>query len=88
MIVISENISPSKEADKWYISFKIDTPTQKTVKTIDVVEVDLGIFTLATYSTGVVFEGTSAYNQLSQKLAKLQWRSRNKQLKSNNWYRE
>ncbi|NEN88880.1 MAG: transposase [Okeania sp. SIO3H1] len=55
-----DNISPksvtiSKKADRWFVSFKVETIPQNTDKSVDVVGVDLGIKSLATLSTGEVF---------------------------------
>merc|ERR1712178_390656 len=47
-----KNVTISREAERWFISF--------------------GIKTLATLSTGKVFEGAYSYRKLSGKLAKLQ----------------
>ena len=80
-----KNITISRQADSWYISFKIETETQNTPKTVDVVGVDLGVKTLAYLSTGIVFEGAKSYKKYEKKLAKLQWRNRNKVIGSANW---
>jgi putative transposase len=44
----------SKKADKWFVSFKIETPSQPMREPIEVVGVDLGIKSLATLSNGQV----------------------------------
>lgn len=77
-----KSVTISRQADKWYISFKIDIPQQITDKSLDVIGIDLGISHLATCSNGEVFEGVKAFKQLEKKLAKLQYRNRNKQIKS------
>src|SRR5919199_1338674 len=50
-----------------------------------VLGVDLGVKTLATLSTGEVFEGAKSYRKYERKLSRLQWLNRNKQRGSNNW---
>jgi putative transposase len=52
---------------------------------IDVVGVDLGVKSLATLSTGELFEGAKAYRQLESRLSRLQWLNRHKQRGSENW---
>jgi putative transposase len=80
-----KSVTISREADKWYISFKIEIPIQPTPKVIDIIGVDLGILHLATLSNGEIFEGAKALKILEKKLAKLQYRNRHKLLKSANW---
>ena len=80
-----KSVTISRQADKWYISFKIEITPQITDKSLDVIGIDLGISHLATCSNGEVFEGVKAFKQLEKKLAKLQYRNRNKQIKSANW---
>ena len=50
-------VTITKKADRWFISFKIETASINTEKSVDVVGVDLGVKTLATLSTGEVFDG-------------------------------
>ena len=52
-----------------------ETESQITNKPVDVVGVDLGIKTLATLSTGEVFDGSKSYKKLESKLSQLQYRS-------------
>ncbi|MDJ0514721.1 MAG: hypothetical protein QNJ74_00180 [Trichodesmium sp. MO_231.B1] len=54
--ILPDNVTPksvtiSKKANRWFVSFKIETETQITEKSIDVVGVDLGVKSLATLST-------------------------------------
>ena len=78
-------ITISRVADDWFIAFAYEQPTttssskQITDKNISVVGVDLGIKTLATLSTGVVFpnpkhykKGLAKLKRLSKKLERLQ----------------
>jgi putative transposase len=55
------------------------------IKTVSVVGVDLGVKTLATLSTGEVFEGAKSYRKYEKKLSRLQWLHRHKQQGSANW---
>lgn len=91
----------SRTADRWFVSWKIEVSTSLNLNTsaalsveieptnesklVDTVGVDLGIKTLATLSTGEVFEGTKSYRKYEEKLSRLQWLSRHKQRGSNNW---
>lgn len=50
-------VTITKASDRWFVSFKIDSVSINTEKSVDVVGVDLGIKTLATLSTGEVFDG-------------------------------
>ena len=79
-----KSVTISRQADKWYISFKIEIATQPRTKVIDVIGVDLGILHLATLSNGEIFEGAKALKKLEKKLAKLQYRNRHKLFKSSN----
>ncbi len=66
------NVTISREADRWLISFKIDVTIAPTEKKTDVVGIDLGIKALATLSTGAIIKGAASYRKQSNKLAKLQ----------------
>ena len=73
-----DNVSPksvtiSRKADRWFVSFKVDRECQITEKAVDVVGVDLGVKTLATLSTGKVFDGAKSYKKLESKLSRLQY---------------
>jgi len=80
-----KNVTISRTASSWFICFKIELETTDTPKTVDVVGVDLGVKSLATLSTGEVFEGAKSYRQLESKLSRLQWLNRHKQLHSSNY---
>ena len=80
-----KNVTISRKADSWFISYKIEIEPKPTIKTVARVGVDLGIKTLAYLSTGIVFEGAKSYRKYEKKLAKLQWRNRNKVIGSANW---
>jgi putative transposase len=66
------SVTISRQADRWYISWKIDIPLQPTPKPIDVIGVDLGVKTLATLSNGEKIEGEKSFKKLEKKLARLQ----------------
>ncbi|PSF35459.1 transposase [Aphanothece hegewaldii CCALA 016] len=78
-------VTISRTADRWFISFKIEVDPQTTPKAVDVVGVDLGVKSLATLSTGEVFEGAKSYKKYEAKLSRLQWRTRHKVIGSANW---
>ncbi|WP_322745462.1 RNA-guided endonuclease InsQ/TnpB family protein [Plectonema radiosum] len=79
-----KSVTLSRQADRWFISFKIDTQIQENHNTT-VVGVDLGVKSLATLSTGEVIEGAKAYRKNKTKLSRLQWINRNKIIGSKNW---
>lgn len=81
-----KNVTISRTANRWFISFKIDTEPTATPKSVDVVGVDLGVKSLATLSTGEVFKGATSWCRfLESKLQRLQWLNRRKQINSANW---
>ncbi|MGK7926104.1 MAG: RNA-guided endonuclease InsQ/TnpB family protein [Spirulina sp.] len=75
----------TREADGWFVSFKIEIEETETPKKREIVGVDLGIKTLATLSSGETFPSPQPYRTLEKKLAKLQWRNRKKIIGSQNW---
>lgn len=75
----------SRTADRWFISWKIEIEPTNHPKSIDTVGVDLGIKTLATFSTGEVCNGAKSYRKYEEKLSRLQWLNRQKIRGSNNW---
>ena len=83
--VFPKSVTISRKADRWFISFKIETQPQVTEKLVDVVGVDLGVKSLATLSTGEVFEGAKSYKKLEAKLSRLQYLNRHKVVYSSNW---
>ena len=66
-----KSVTISRKADRWFISYKIETETQVNHNN-NTVGVDLGIKTLATLSTGEVFQGAKSYKKAEKRLAKLQ----------------
>ena len=79
-IKLSENIGIkeikncviSRTADQWHVSFRTGREKEFTIKKFDHVGVDLGIKTLATLSTGEVFENLKPYKNAKKKLRKQQ----------------
>jgi putative transposase len=83
--ITPKTVTISRNADKWYISFRLEVEPKCTPKAIDVVGVDYGILNLATLSTKEVFGGNKKTRQLLKRLAHLQWSHRHKQIGSKNW---
>jgi len=63
-----KNVSIKRTAEEWFVSFKVAFEPVKTEKKADTVGVDLGIKTLATLSTGVVFQAVKPYKRHKRKL--------------------
>jgi len=80
-----KSVTISRQANDWFISFRIEIEPVITPKAVEIVGVDLGVKSLATLSTGEVFEGAKAYRQLEFRLSRLQWLNRHKQRGSANW---
>ena len=80
-----KSVTISRQADRWFISFRIDLEIQESNNLDSVVGVDLGVKQLATLSTGEVFTGAKSYRKYRHKLSRLQWLNRNKVVGSNNW---
>ena len=75
----------SRTADRWFVSWKIEIEPTNEPKNVAVVGVDLGVKTLATLSTGEVFQGAKSYPKYELKLSRLQWLNRHKVKGSSNW---
>jgi putative transposase len=69
---IIKNVTISRHADEWYISFFIDTHIDKTIKKYKSVGVDLGVKTLATLSNGQKFDNIKPYKNAKKKLRRQQ----------------
>ncbi|MFM5986631.1 MAG: RNA-guided endonuclease InsQ/TnpB family protein, partial [Sphaerospermopsis kisseleviana] len=80
-----KSVTISKQADKWFISWKIEIETTQTQKNQEFVGVDLGINHLAILSTGEVFDGVKSYKKYEKKLARMQYLNRHKKVGSNNY---
>ncbi|MDJ0519329.1 MAG: transposase [Trichodesmium sp. MO_231.B1] len=81
----TKKITISRQAGNWYLSYSYEFTQYPTEKTTEVVGVDLGVKTLATLSTGVVFPGAVSYKKFENKLSNLQYLNRNKIIGSANW---
>ncbi|NEQ71718.1 MAG: IS200/IS605 family element transposase accessory protein TnpB [Okeania sp. SIO2C9] len=81
----TQKITISRQAGDWYLSFCYEFTPTPTPKKTEVVGVDLGVKTLATLSTGEVFEGAKSYKKFEGKLSRLQYLNRNKKIGSANW---
>ena len=81
----AKSVTLSKQADRWFISWKIDVETTQTPKKLEFVGVDLGINHLAILSTGEVFYGAKGYKKYQEKLAKIQYLNRHKKVGSSNY---
>jgi putative transposase len=79
------SITISRQADRWFISFKLEVEPLNTPLATDYVGVDLGVLNLATLSTGEVVEGAKSYRKYEKKLSRLQWLNRHKVIGSRNW---
>jgi putative transposase len=80
-----KSVTISKQADKWFISWKIDVEATQTNIKQEFVGVDLGINHLATLSTGEIFNGGKSYKKYESKLGRMQYLNRHKQVCSNNY---
>ncbi|WP_228059657.1 RNA-guided endonuclease InsQ/TnpB family protein [Plectonema radiosum] len=82
--VLIKSCTISRQADRWFISFRFDVEQQDNGNT-SVVGVDLGVKTLATLSTGEIITGAKSYNKYEAKLSRMQWLNRHKIIGSANW---
>ncbi|WP_293116148.1 RNA-guided endonuclease TnpB family protein [Okeania sp. SIO1I7] len=67
-----KNVTISKRADSWYISFKYNFEPCPTEKVGETIGVDIGINTLATCSDGSKFANVKAYRQSKKQLVRHQ----------------
>ena len=87
-----KNVTVSRTANQWFVSFKVPYTPIVTKKRVDLVGVDLGIKTLATLSTGESFENLKPFKKYKRKL-KLAQRSvskkldKTKKVQSNNYHK-
>ncbi|NJM71830.1 MAG: IS200/IS605 family element transposase accessory protein TnpB [Scytonema sp. RU_4_4] len=82
--VLTKSCTISRQADRWFISFRFDSEANNLGNT-DVVGVDLGVKALATLSTGEVVLGAKSYKKHEAKLSRMQWLNRHKIIGSANW---
>lgn len=77
----SQTFTLSRQADKWYVSFAIHAEKLPPLyHDVEKVGIDLGVKTFATFSDKTRREAPASIRRAKIKLAKLQWRNRNKQL--------
>ena len=79
-----KNVTVTKRAGDWYVSFKYELEQKVTPKRRDKIGVDIGINALATCSDGSVFPNLKAYRKAKRKLAHLQRSVCRKEKGSNN----
>ncbi|NET29100.1 MAG: IS200/IS605 family element transposase accessory protein TnpB [Okeania sp. SIO1I7] len=79
-----KNVTISKKANNWYISFKYDYRPTPNAKERDIIGVDVGINTLATCSDGTKFTNVKAYKQAKKRLTRYQNRVNKKVIGSKN----
>ncbi|MCU0545346.1 MAG: transposase [Oscillatoriaceae cyanobacterium Prado104] len=79
-----KSVTISRQADRWFISFRLEVAEQ-TIANTSIVGVDLGVKNLATLSTGEAFQGAKSYRKFEKKLARLQYLHRHKVKGSSNW---
>jgi putative transposase len=82
--VLTKSATISRQADRWFMSFRFEVEQQESISE-DVVGVDLGVKTLATFSTGEVVTGAKSYKKYEAKLSRMQWLNRDKIIGSANW---
>lgn len=82
--VLTKSVTISRQADRWFISFRFDVEQQKSEYTSQV-GVDLGVKALATLSTGEIVLGAKCYKKFEAKLSRMQWLHRHQIIGSNNW---
>jgi putative transposase len=83
--VVVKNVTVSRQAHHWFVSFKIPYAKKKqNLEKQSVVGVDLGIKTLATVSEGTVFENRRPYRQHKRKLRLAQRQASKKYIKGKN----
>ncbi|KAB8314620.1 IS200/IS605 family element transposase accessory protein TnpB [Tolypothrix campylonemoides VB511288] len=97
--VLIKSCTISRQADRWFISFRFDVDQQTAENTtavpllgetprpdcLSVVGVDLGVKNLCTLSTGEVIAGAKSYKKYEAKLSRMQWLNRHKNIGSANW---
>lgn len=81
----TKKVTISRYADGWYLSFQYSFDPIETHKKHSIVGVDLGINTLATLSTGMVFQASKPLKNALHKLVRLSRSLSRKQKGSKNW---
>ena len=78
---VTQTFTISRIGNRWFVSFSVDAeklPPAYHEKTH--VGIDLGVKCFATLSDGTTYDAPKPMKKAKTKLAKLQWRNRNKQL--------
>jgi len=79
-----KNVTISKRANRWFISFRYELEATSTPKLKEKVGVDIGINALATCSDGTVYPNPKAYRSYKKRLARQQRKLSRKVKGSNN----
>lgn len=80
-ICSSQTFTVSRQSDRWYVSFTIDAErVPPTIHEVESVGIDLGVKCFATLSDKTTCVAPKPLKKARNKLAKLQWRNRNKQV--------
>ena len=80
-ICSSQTFTVSRQADKWFVSFTIDAErVPPIIHEEEAVGIDLGVKTFATLSDGTTYDSPKPLKKARNKLAKIQWRNRRKQM--------
>ncbi len=82
---VTKKVTISRAADGWYLSFTYCSEPIKTAKICQAVGVDLGLKTLATLSSGIIFENPKPYKRAFKKIKGLQRKLSRKVKSSENW---
>lgn len=82
--VTPKNVTITRHADRWFISFKYELEKPNTPKIRERIGVDIGINSLATSSDGTIIKNRKAYRKHKGKLARLQRSLSGKQKGSKN----
>jgi len=82
--VTPKNVTISRHADRWFISFRYELDKPNTPKIRERIGVDIGINSLATCSDGTVIKNRKAYRKNKRQLARLQRNLARKQKGSKN----
>jgi putative transposase len=79
----TKKVTITREADGWYLSFHLRQQPEEIPKDREIVGIDLGINSLATLSSGIVFPNLKPYQSALKRLQRLQ-RSVTRKVKGSN----
>lgn len=80
-ICSSQTFTVSRRADRWFVSFTIDAErVPPIIHEHEAVGIDLGVKCFATLSDGTTYDSPKPMKTAKNKLGKIQWRNRRKQL--------